>query len=191
MISLDDFVKLNNELNNASRCLQSAIIRERALRVLDHPHAAAPAPVHEDRGFDWCPAEVLNAQKGKKIKSGMSHIEGFLALHKDHEDAVIGPVHSRQVVYTERSDHLSTTIQSLNEAFMDYMRDKEPHRNVKVTEKINRGTMERLGYEVRKANYCKHCNMNSTNGPCCDKYDREQRSNAQVVVGLILIVTWA
>jgi phage/plasmid-associated DNA primase len=146
----------------------------------------AAAKEHASRSFwDWCPAEVLKAQD--KIKSGMSHLGSFLALHKDHEDANIGPEHNRQLVYTERSDHLSTTIQALNDAFMGYMREK--HRNVKITEKINKGTMERRRFEVRDdTNYCKHCNMNSSRGPCCDKYNRaHNRSKAQVVVGLVLV----
>jgi hypothetical protein len=143
------------------------------------------AKEHASRSFwDWCPDEVMRAQD--KIKAGMSHLGSFLALHKDHEDAQIGPEHNRQLVYTERSDHLSTTIQALNDAFMGCMREK--HRNVKITERINKGTMERRRFEVREANYCKHCNMNSTSGPCCDKYDREhKRSKAQVVVGLVLV----
>ena len=131
--------------------------------------------------WDWCPDEVLKAQD--KVKSSMSYVASFLGLHKDHEDAQIGS----ELVYTEQSDHLSTTIRALNKAFMEYMRDK--HQNVKVTERIDKETMERRRFQVRESNYCKHCQMSSSGGgPCCVKFNREHgRSKAFVVVGLVLV----
>ena len=143
----------------------------------------AAAREHASKSFwDWCPKEVLKIQQ--ELKSNMSYVGRFLALDKDHEDAIIGPEYDQKLVYTERSDHLSTPVMTLQKAFKEWM--TKAHKNAQTDEKINKEMMERFRWEVCDKNVCRHCDRHSSSGHCCDKYTREERTKKLVVVGLNL-----
>ena len=143
----------------------------------------AAAREHASKSFwDWCPKEVLKIQQ--ELKSNMSYVGRLLALDKDHEDAIIGPEYDQKLVYTERSDHLSTPVMTLQKALKEWM--TKAHKNAQTYEKINKEMMERLRWEVCDKNVCRHCDRHSSSGRCCDKYTREERTKKLVVVGLNL-----
>ena len=112
----------------------------------------AAAREHASKSFwDWCPKEVLKIQQ--ELKSNMSYVGRFLALDKDHEDAIIGPEYDQKLVYTERSDHLSTPVMTLQKAFKEWM--TKAHKNAQTDGKISKEMMERHRWEVCDNNVCR------------------------------------
>jgi hypothetical protein len=139
---------------------------------------------HAGEGFwDWCHPEIKTAQD--LMKSSANNICAFLALHEDHSMArVAGTDGFDTLVYTKRSSTLSTTIKALNDAFQDFMR----LRGVQTRDKVDKATMEGAHrFVVKIDNFCKACNMHSSDGPCCGKYNRGERGKAMLVTGLALV----
>jgi hypothetical protein len=130
--------------------------------------------------WNWCPDELRVAQK--EVGIATSHVRSFLALTEDDEEACDG---FGQCLYTQRVEGVETSIKSLNTAFAEYMKH-ESRRNVRTSEKIDKGTMQANNFEVKtNVNVCRACGRNAKK--CCTAYSSKERTKRDVVVGLTIV----
>jgi hypothetical protein len=129
--------------------------------------------------WDWCPDELRRSQL--EVAKATNYVQQF--IHLDPED------NNTHAPLLERSEKHGVALAAVQSAFDAYMHAAHP--GVRHTDKVNRDTLTRMGFELTKDKndqlmVCKVC-LHSGGKGCCPRYNHDNRKKAVVVKGFRLV----
>jgi hypothetical protein len=118
--------------------------------------------------WNWCPDALRSAQL--EVAKATNCVQQFIHLKDEDND--------KQVSRLERKEGQSVALKAVQTAFGRFM--QAYHSGAKKADKMDKGALTRLGFEVSEDNVCHSCFHSGGTG-CCERYDRSKRKKVLAV----------